>query len=76
MLLALNLESIIGFFESAFGIKILAADVYFISDLPSEIDYGDVGFIALIAMMLALLSTIYPAMVAAKTAPAEALRYD
>ncbi len=76
VLLALNLEAIIGFFESTFGIKFLAADVYFISDLPSELQYGDVGFIALIALMLALLSTIYPAMVAAKTAPAEALRYD
>lgn len=76
VLLALNLETIIGFFESAFGIKVLAADVYFISDLPSELHYRDVSFIASIAMMLALLSTIYPAMVAAKTAPAEALRYD
>jgi lipoprotein-releasing system permease protein len=76
VLLALNLETIIGFFESAFGIKVLAADVYFISDLPSELHYRDVSFIASIAMMLAFLSTIYPAMVAAKTAPAEALRYD
>jgi lipoprotein-releasing system permease protein len=76
VLLALNLETIIGFFESVFGIKVLAADVYFISDLPSELHYRDVSFIASIAMMLAFLSTIYPAMVAAKTAPAEALRYD
>jgi len=76
MLLALNLESIIGFFESVFGIKFLAADVYFISDLPSDLKYGDVALVAAIALALALLSTIYPAWVAAKTAPAEALRYD
>jgi lipoprotein-releasing system permease protein len=76
MLLALNLESIIRFFESAFGIKFLAADVYFISDLPSELQYGDVALVAAIALVLALISTIYPAWVAAKTAPAEALRYD
>ena len=76
MLLALNLESIIGFFESVFGIKFLAADVYFISDLPSDLHYGDVLRIAGIALLLALVSTIYPAWVAAKTAPAEALRYD
>ena len=76
MLLALNLETVIGFLESALGIKFLAADVYFISDLPSELQYGDVVFIAVIALVLALLSTIYPAMVAANTAPAEALRYD
>ncbi len=76
VLLALNLEVIIGFFETALGIKFLAADVYFISDLPSDLHYRDVAFIAVIALALALLSTIYPAWVAAKTAPAEALRYD
>lgn len=76
ILLSLNLESIIGFFESVFGIKFLAADVYFISDLPSELKYGDVGGVAIIALALALISTLYPAWVAAKTAPAEALRYD
>ncbi len=76
VLLALNLERVIAFLESAFGIKFLAADVYFISDLPSELHYGDVTFIAVIALVLALLSTLYPATVAANTAPAEALRYD
>ena len=75
-LLALNLERLIGFFESAFGIKLLAADVYFISDLPSELQMGDVFNIAGIALLLALISTLYPAWVAARTAPAEALRYD
>jgi lipoprotein-releasing system permease protein len=76
VLLALNLETIVGFLESAFGIKFLAADVYFISDLPSELRYGDVSRIAAMALVLALISTLYPAWVAAKTAPAEALRYD
>jgi len=76
MLLALNLEAIIGFFESVFGIKFLAADVYFISDLPSDLQYADVVLVAVIALALALISTLYPAWVAAKTAPAEALRYD
>ena len=76
VLLALNLESIVGFFESVFGIKFLAADVYFISDLPSELRYGDVSKIALMALVLALISTLYPAWVAARTAPAEAMRYD
>ena len=76
MLIALNLESIVGFFEAAFGIKFLAADVYFISDLPSELVYGDVMRIGSIALVLALVSTLYPAWVAARTAPAEALRYD
>ncbi|MCO4812193.1 MAG: lipoprotein-releasing ABC transporter permease subunit [Gammaproteobacteria bacterium] len=76
VVIALNLESIVGFFETIFGIKFLAADVYFISDLPSELKVGDVVRIALIALVLALVSTLYPAWVAARTAPAEALRYD
>ncbi len=76
VLIATNLEVIVGFLESAFGIKFLAADVYFISDLPSELKVGDVVRIALIALALALVSTLYPAWVAARTAPAEALRYD
>ncbi len=76
ILLALNLESIVAFFESAFGMKFLAADVYFISDLPSDLQVADVVKIASIALVLALVSTVYPAWMAARTAPAEALRYD
>lgn len=76
VLLATNLESIVGFLESVFGIKFLAADVYFISDLPSELRLGDVIRISAIALVLALLSTLYPAWMAARTAPAEALRYE
>lgn len=75
-LLALNLESIVGFIESVLNIKLLAADVYFISDLPSELRFSDVSKIAVMALVLALISTLYPAWVAARTAPAESLRYD
>ncbi len=76
ILLSLNLENIVGFLESAFGMKFLAADVYFISDLPSDLQVADVTRIAGIALALALVSTVYPAWIAARTAPAEALRYD
>jgi lipoprotein-releasing system permease protein len=76
ILLAVNLESIVGSLEAAFGIKFLAADVYFISDLPSELRLTDVVKIATMALVLALGSTVYPAWIAARTAPAEALRYD
>jgi lipoprotein-releasing system permease protein len=76
VLIAMNLESIVSFVEWIFGIKLLAADVYFISDLPAELRAGDVIRIASIALVLALISTIYPAWVASRTAPAEALRYD
>ncbi len=76
VLFAVNLESIVSGFETVFGIKFLAAEVYFISDLPSELRIADVVRIAGIALALALVSTVYPAWVAARTAPAEALRYD
>ena len=76
ILLALNLESIVGLLESAFDIKLLAADVYFISDLPADLRLADVLRIAGIALVLALVSTVYPAWLAARTAPAEALRYE
>jgi len=76
ILLAVNLESIVSSLEAVLGIKFLAADVYFISDLPSELRMTDIVLISSIAIVLALASTLYPAWIAARTAPAEALRYD
>jgi lipoprotein-releasing system permease protein len=76
IVLALNLEGIVQFMEAVFGIKFLAADVYFISDLPAELRFMDVFQISSIALVLALLSTLYPAWRGARTLPAEALRYD
>ncbi len=76
VLLALNLENIGQSLEAVFGIKLLAANVYFISDLPAELRIADVLRIAAIALVLALLSTLYPAWKGARTLPAEALRND
>ena len=76
VLLTLNLEEIVGFLEATFGIKVLAADVYFISDLPADLRWTDVVKVCSIALVLALVSTIYPAWRGAKTLPAEALRYE
>lgn len=76
VLFTLNLETIVGFMEAVFGIKFLAADVYFISDLPAELRMTDVVTICSIALLLALLATLYPAWRGARTMPAEALRYD
>jgi len=72
----LNLETIVSFMESTFGIKFLAADVYFISDLPADLQSSDVVRISAIALILALASTVYPAWRGARTMPAEALRYE
>jgi lipoprotein-releasing system permease protein len=74
--LTINLEIIVAFMESTFGIKVLAADVYFISDLPAELRWPDVARISSLALILALLSTVYPAWRASRTQPAESLRYE
>ncbi len=76
VIMAVNLESIIVFFETFFGMKFLAADVYFISDLPSEVSISDVFLIGLISLLLTLISTIYPSWISTRTAPAEALKYE
>jgi len=76
VVLSLNLEGIVQFMEATFGIKFLAADVYFISDLPADLRVMDVVRISAIALVLALASTLYPAWRGARTLPAEALRYD
>ena len=76
VLVTLNLEAIVGLVEATFGIKLLAADVYFISDLPADLQTGDVLVICSIALILSLLATLYPAWRGSRTLPAEALRYD
>ncbi len=76
VLLTVNLENVVGFLEASLGIKFLAADVYFISDLPADLRWGDVTRVSVIALVLALLSTLYPAWRGAQTQPAEALRYE
>jgi lipoprotein-releasing system permease protein len=76
VLFTLNLESIVALVEAAFGMKLLAADVYFISDLPAELKLRDVVSICSIALLLSVLSTLYPAWRGARMMPAEALRYD
>ncbi|MEO1594217.1 MAG: lipoprotein-releasing ABC transporter permease subunit [Pseudomonadota bacterium] len=75
-LLSLNLESIVGFVEGTFGITVLAADVYFISDLPSELRAADVALVTAIALVLVFAATLYPAWRASRTEPAEELRFD
>jgi len=74
--LALNIEQLVHWLEAALGTTFLAADVYFISDLPAELRLGDVLRICGTALVLAVLSTIYPAWRAARSQPAEALRHE
>ncbi len=74
--LTLNFERIIAGIEYLLGTKLLAADVYFISDLPADLRLADLVTVGLIALLLCLAATLYPSWRAANTAPADALRYD
>ena len=73
--LALNVDVVVPFIERTFSIQFLDKSVYYISELPSDLQRGDILLIAAIALLLALLATLYPSWRAAKVNPAEALRY-
>jgi lipoprotein-releasing system permease protein len=64
------------FLEQALDLHIMDPDVYYISAIPSETHSVDVIIIAISALVLTFVATIYPALQAAKTQPAEALRYE
>ncbi|MBS3666869.1 MULTISPECIES: lipoprotein-releasing ABC transporter permease subunit [Halomonadaceae] len=76
VLLALTIADLIGWVEGTLGIQFLDAGVYFISDLPSRLQWNDVSRIVLAAFGLTFLSTLYPAWRAAKVQPADVLRYE
>ena len=76
VLIALNVGAIVPWLERTFGIHLMDADVYYITQIPSDLRWGDVGLIAALALLLTGLATIYPALRAAATPPADALRYE
>ena len=76
VLLALNIETVVPFIEHLFGVQFLAKDIYYISELPSHLLWSDVIMITAMSLVLSLLATLYPSWRAAKTNPAEALRYE
>ena len=74
--LALNVETIVPAIEKLLQVQFMAADVYYISELPSKLVWSDVYSIAGMAFFLSLLATIYPAWQASRINPAEVLRYE
>ena len=74
--LALNVDTVVPFLERLLGIQFLAKDVYYISDLPSDLHAADVWIIAVTSFTLTVLATLYPSWRAARVNPAEALRYE
>jgi lipoprotein-releasing system permease protein len=76
VLTALNVETLVPAIESLIGTKILAPEVYYISEVPSEMRWPDVIVVTCASMLMGLFATLYPAWRASRTQPAEALRYE
>jgi lipoprotein-releasing system permease protein len=76
VLLAVNVPGLAKWVEATFNVQILSPDVYYISEVPSDMHWSDVGWIVSIAFVFCLVATLYPAWRAARTQPAEALRYE
>jgi lipoprotein-releasing system permease protein len=73
---ALNVDVVVPFLERVFNIQFLSKQVYLITELPSDLQRGDVIAIAVVSLVLSLLATIYPSWRASRVNPAEALRYE
>jgi lipoprotein-releasing system permease protein len=73
---ALNVSEMVGWIERVSGQHIFSSDVYFVSNLPSELQGGDVALICTAGFVMSFLATVYPAWRAAKIEPAHALRYS
>ena len=73
---ALNIESIRQFLQSLSGTDLFSAEIYFFSKLPAEIDWTEVITIIIMAILLSIAATLYPAFRASKLDPVEALRYE
>jgi len=76
ILIALNIDTIVPFIENLFQVQFLAKDIYYISELPSKLEWNDTITIIITSVVLSLLATLYPSYKASKINPAEALRYE
>jgi lipoprotein-releasing system permease protein len=76
VLLALNVGNLVHLLELIFSTRFLAPEIYFLSELPSDVQWSDVAVISGVSFVLSLRSTLYPAWRASQTLPAEALRYE
>ena len=76
ILLAQNISSVVPLLEKLFGFSLFPADIYYITELPSDLRNADVIKFATMSLVMSLLSTLYPAWRASRTHPAEALRYE
>jgi len=76
ILMALNVDVVVPAVERLFNFQILSREVYYISELPSDLHWRDVWSVAVVSLFLAFVATIYPSWRASRVNPAEALRYE
>ena len=74
--LALKIDVVVPFIERMLGTQLFDKQVYYISSLPSELQWGDVLTVTGVSFVLSLVATIYPSWRASRVNPAEALRYE
>jgi lipoprotein-releasing system permease protein len=74
--LALNIDVVVPAIERAFNFQVLSAEVYYITELPSDLRWRDAASVAVVSLLLAFVATIYPSWRASRVNPAEALRYE
>ncbi len=73
---ALNIDVVVPAIERAFNFQILSREVYYITELPSDLHWIDVIWVSLVSLVLSLIATLYPSWRASRVNPAEALRYE
>jgi lipoprotein-releasing system permease protein len=76
VLLGWNVDTVVPAIENTLGFKFLSKDVYYISDLPSDVQLRDVATIGIVSLVMSFVATIYPSWRASRVNPAEALRYE
>jgi len=76
LLVCLNIESIRRFLSWMTNTELFSPELYFLSKLPADLDAGETTAVLIMALMLSLLATLYPAWRAARLDPVEALRYE
>jgi len=76
ILLAQNIATVMPFLERIFGFSLFPQDIYYITELPSDLRSANVTGFALMSLGMSFLATLYPAWRASRTHPAEALRYE
>ena len=76
VLIAINIDIIVPFIENIFGIEFLSKDIYYISEVPSQILLNDILYIGFMGLLLSFIASIYPSFKASKIEPAVALKYE